>query len=133
MQLSVNVWVSLCMPASWAKKRELQQHLISLYTSKDNQKIGNTGGIGKNALHIEMSGTRKLIKTCINTTLKKCFLLTYGIRVMKRVISVRKFSGKVRGNAQRDAAVLTTKLSIIKSPSVSCNIKILCFSFGRFS
>lgn len=41
----------------------------------DNQKIANTGGISNDALHIEMSEARKLIKNNLNTTPKNVFCL----------------------------------------------------------
>lgn len=55
------------------------------------------------------------------------------IRAMERVISVWKYSSKVRGKVQGDAALLITEFSILNPPSGSCNIKIVSFSSGRFS
>lgn len=68
----------MCVPAMGGKQRELQHHLISLYTSKDDQEIANTRGISNNVLHVEKSETRKLIANSLSTTLKKFFLLTYN-------------------------------------------------------
>lgn len=114
VELGVNVWVSVFVPAVWAKDRELQHLLISLYTSKDHQETANTRDISDNVLHVENSKNRKLIGSRLSTTLKIISAYLQQIRGMETLTSVWRFSSKVKRNVWRDAAILIAAIFILK-------------------
>lgn len=58
------------MGVSVSKKKGEQQHLISPYPSKDDQKIASAGGISNHTPHTQMSETRKVIKNNLTSKLE---------------------------------------------------------------
>lgn len=111
----------------------MQHLLISLYTSKDHQETANTRDISDNILHVENSKNRKLIGSRLSTTLKNYFCLPTANQRDGNTDQCMEIQQQGQKKCLKRCSYSDSCNFYFKTPSIVCNIKMVCFSFERFS